>query len=65
MKFELHISVDNAAFEGEEREDELGRILTELGTRLREDTRLVPNQPIRLMDINGNRVGYAVLQGAA
>lgn len=61
MRFELHIGVDNAAFEGEDREDEIARILSELAGRIGSDTRLVPEQPIRLRDINGNRVGFAVL----
>jgi len=61
MKFEINISVDNAAFEGEGREEELARILSELAGSLATDTRLVPDEPIRLRDYNGNRVGYAIL----
>lgn len=61
MRFEIHIGVENAAFQGEDREDELGRILAELAGRLASDTRLVPEQPLRLRDINGNHVGFALL----
>lgn len=61
MRFELHIGVDNAAFEDEGREDEIARILHELAASLATETRLVPDQPIRLRDFNGNRVGFAVL----
>ena len=65
MRFALYVSVENAAFEDEAREDELARILSDLAGRLGSDTRLVPNEPIRLSDINGNRVGFAVLEKEA
>lgn len=64
MRFEIHIGTGNAAFDGEDREDELARILHGLAGRLGSDTRLTPEEPIRLFDVNGNRVGHAVLTEA-
>lgn len=63
MRFEIHIGTDNAAFHDDGLpEDELARILHELAGRLGSDTRLTLSEPIRLFDVNGNRVGYAVLR---
>lgn len=66
MKFELHVSTDNAAFySGRDADEydpapELARILRALADGI-EPSRLVPGVPIRLLDVNGNRVGYAEL----
>jgi len=60
VRFELHIGVDNAAFADDDLEIEVARILRELADRV-DPGRLVPEEPIRLSDINGNRVGFAVL----
>lgn len=71
MRFEVHIGTDNAAFRDEETgqrqpEWEVSRILRELADRLdpaAEGTvSLVVNEPVRLSDASGNRVGYAILQ---
>jgi hypothetical protein len=61
MRFVINVRVDNAAFEGDEREHELARILSELAERLSKMP-LTVDMPIRLSDINGNRVGYAILE---
>lgn len=69
MRFEVHIGTSGAAFKDEETdaprpEEEVARILRELANRMdptAEGLTLVPEQPIRLSDINGNRVGFAVL----
>lgn len=66
MRFELHIGTSNGAFHDDDDADtphpepELARILRELSDRVA-DVRLVPEEPIRLFDVNGNRVGFAVL----
>lgn len=62
MKFELHMSTDNDAF-AQDVQGEVARILLRLSKEISTgDAELVPNQPIRLRDVNGNRVGYAILQ---
>lgn len=65
MRFELHIGVDNAAFvDDEETFDpapELARILSDLAERIEAGELRWPDEPIRLSDFNGNRVGFAVL----
>lgn len=60
MRFELNVSTDNAAFDGEDREEELARILRDAADQVARSI-LRPNEPIRLFDVNGNRVGFAVL----
>jgi len=62
VKFEINISVDNAAFEGDALPDEVARILLRLSKELNtREAELIPDRPIRLADVNGNRVGYALL----
>lgn len=61
MRFEVHIGMDNAAFEDEGKENELARILRELADRV-ESSELEPQDVMRLLDVNGNRVGFAVVQ---
>jgi len=70
MKFQIEISTDNSAFlDDEETFDpapELARILSGLAERVERGELRWPDQPIRLSDFNGNRVGYAVLsEGSA
>lgn len=60
MRFELNVGTDNAAFDGEDREEEVARILRDAADQVARSI-LVPNEPIRLFDVNGNRVGFAVL----
>lgn len=60
MRFELHIGVENDAFQGEDRDAEIARILKKLARRLEQEGQ-APEQAIRLFDANGNRVGFAVL----
>jgi len=60
MRFELHIGTEGAAFEGEGRDAEIARILKKLARRLEQDE-LTAEEPLRLFDANGNRVGFAVL----
>jgi hypothetical protein len=52
--FNLKFSVDNAAFEGDNRAYEIGRILRHLATKL-EDGCTPRNNSI--LDLNGNRIG--------
>ena len=59
MKFKLEIECDNAAFADDYREYEICRILEDVVNRLRNGTGF----PMSLRDINGNRVGEAVLEG--
>lgn len=58
MRFELHIGTDNAAFE-DGPGPEIARILRELADLVEDD--LPPDHVVRLRDVNGNRVGFAVL----
>lgn len=60
MNFLLNISTDNAAFEEGGLEAEVSRILRELADRI-DGVHVEPEQPLRLFDVNGNRVGYALL----
>ncbi len=60
-KFTVAINTDNAAF-NDDQEKEVARILFELTAKIR-DEGLVSNQIIRLKDANGNRVGFAALEG--
>lgn len=66
MKFEVHISTENAAFYGGEDADtfepgpQLAVILRDLAIRV-EHEGLSPERPVRLFDRNGNRVGFAQL----
>jgi hypothetical protein len=56
-EFHVHMSTGNAAFE-EDRPAEIARLLRELADRV-VDRGPGPTGILRLMDINGNRVGYA------
>lgn len=55
MEVVINIKTDNAAFEGVARSGEIARILEKVVARLRDHEPF----PYRLMDINGNHVGYA------
>ena len=55
-RYEIQIGMDNAAF-SEVPGDELARILRGLADRL--DGQDDVGEIVRLMDVNGNRVGYA------
>lgn len=57
MKYEVHIGMDNAAFE-DAPGDELARILRYLADQLDARPGLL-SEPVRLYDVNGNRVGFA------
>lgn len=59
MIFSVNIHTGNAAFEGDPG-PELASILIDLANRLN-NVPLECDQPIRLRDVNGNRVGFAVL----
>ncbi len=59
MRFELHLGMDNAAFE-EVPGFELARILRELADKVEVATPEV-GAVLRLRDINGNRVGVAMV----
>lgn len=59
--FTVRIATSNAAFEGEDRNVELARILHSLASRLENDP---DDSLVRLRDINGNRVGYATFNEA-
>jgi len=64
--FSVHIGTGNGAFHDDDEADtynpgpELARLLRELADRV-EDRPINADQAIRLHDINGNRVGFAVL----
>ena len=58
MKFKLEIECDNDAFV-DYCENELSRILVSVAEKLR----LGHCLPLNIWDINGNRVGEAVLEG--
>ena len=55
--FELTLSTDNAAFEGYAGEQEVARILRDAAVAM-ESGSWTPGQPTRIVDTNGNRVGF-------
>jgi len=66
--FSVHIGTGNGAFHDDDEADtynpgpELARLLRELADRVADlPGGLAVDQPLRLHDINGNRVGFAVL----
>lgn len=63
--FTVTFCTDNAAFGGDDGGDdgslEVSRILRELAEKI-EDYGLIEGEVLRIKDINGNRVGFAVLQ---
>jgi len=61
MRFEVHVGMDNAAFE-DVPGDELARILRYVANQVDARPGPLSTDPIRLYDINGNRVGFAVVQ---
>ena len=65
--FNVYIDTDNAAFSedsGGDMSQEIARILRELADKVEENS-LVEDAVQRIRDINGNRVGFAVLQDEA
>ena len=65
--FEVHINLDNSAFEGDALESELARILDELAGFIRSDYQLNDDigVPWMLFDLNGNTVGSATVRQSA
>jgi hypothetical protein len=57
--FVINIKTDNAAFEGEWCCQEIARILEKLAKELKEESSFDSST---LMDINGNRVGFAEMR---
>ena len=55
-KFEVVFSTDNAAFVAFP-DEEISRILREIADRI-EVQGMGANEPVRVRDINGNRVGF-------
>jgi hypothetical protein len=65
--FTVTFDTDNAAFSedsGGDMSQEIARILRNLAGKVEENS-LVEGVEQRIRDINGNRVGFAVLQGEA
>ena len=56
--FVVKIETENAAFEPEDRRDEIARILRELAARIMTGEAT----PIVLLDVNGNTVGSATTE---
>ena len=61
MQMKIELSMDNAAF-GEAAGMEAARILRKLADRIEYDI-LVSDVFVPLQDVNGNRVGYAEVEG--
>jgi hypothetical protein len=61
MKFKLEFTCDNAAFDGDDRAHEIARILLALARRI-EGEGINTNADIPVRDINGNRIGRAILK---
>lgn len=61
MDFSVQFCTDNAAFADGDAGYEIARILRDLADKI-EENGLVEGVVQRIRDINGNRVGYAVLQ---
>ena len=60
MKLKIEIEMDNAAFDGANRNIEAARILRSLAQDMADDVALsCTGDHETLMDINGNRVGEA------
>lgn len=63
--FTLTFSTDNAAFDDGNQVGEIARILTDIADNLRVNgTAAFDGGVIRIRDYNGNRIGYATLEGA-
>jgi hypothetical protein len=58
--FEIVFSTDNAAFDDERAE--IARILHQIADDVPHQL-LYTDEPVRIRDINGNRVGFYVLKG--
>lgn len=61
MRLDVHLSMDGAAFDNGPGPLEVSRILRHLADQF--DRGVVPydDEPVRLKDVNGNRVGYAIV----
>jgi hypothetical protein len=60
MKLKIEIDMSNAAFEGDNRNLEVGEILRDLAERMEEGSALSGVDKLAtLRDTNGNRVGEA------
>jgi hypothetical protein len=62
MRFEIHLSMDGAAFR-ESPQFELADVLENLAVKLHDG--FLVESPIRLRDRNGNRVGFALVTDTA
>lgn len=62
--FNVMFSTDNAAFSDGNMCQEIARILKDLADKI-EENGLIEDVVQRIRDINGARVGFAVLQDAA
>ena len=58
MRFKVNFSMDNAAFEGDNFQPELCRILTNILHKFGDGRR----GPLALRDTNGNPIGYAAIE---
>lgn len=62
MIFKVQINCDNAAFDGDQRNEQVADILTDLANKVHRgevDNGIGRTQWRSLCDINGNTVGYA------
>jgi hypothetical protein len=60
MRYEVHIGMSNAAFEDDDPGFEVARLLRELADEVEGRSLAGLQQPVRLRDYNGNRVGFGV-----
>lgn len=56
--FTLTFSTDGAAFDGADGDAEIVRILREAASKIEDGSGVHYGQPVRIKDINGNRVGF-------
>lgn len=56
--FTVAFNTDNAAFDGADGDHEIARILREIAQRFEDGDGIRYGDPVRIRDINGNRIGF-------